>query len=225
MTRFLLAAAALILVLRPLAAPAADVILLSLAEEVARPPVEDPTLDFLNTGPRDTDAPVGQSGDPPPADQQPRDRVCQELKPVGLLTVDIAAPGGKMPTNYARQCRAESPVPAGAVLLRTWPVLTYNWAAPGSRHHPLYFEEVNAERYGYTCSRCLQPAISAAHFFGTIPALPYLMAADCPRECVYTLGHYRPGSCNPWRAHRWPCRLDAAAVEAGAVVGLIALIP
>ena len=81
-------------------------------------------------------------------------------------------------------------------------------------HRPLYFEEINLERYGYGCGWCLQPGASAAHFFGTVPALPYLMTVDCPHECIYTLGHYRPGSCPPWRATgrpatHWPLRPKA----------------
>ena len=44
-------------------------------------------------------------------------------------------------------------------------------------------------------------------------------------ECIYPLGHYRPGSCVPYR-HQWPeHNLRAAAVETGAVAGLILLIP
>ncbi|TWT29588.1 hypothetical protein KOR34_51420 [Posidoniimonas corsicana] len=148
-----------------------------------------------------------------------------ELRPVQAMSVDISEPSGKLPRNYGAERLAQLGTPAGVVLQRTWPVMAYHWKAPSSRHQPLYFEEVNAERYGYVCCNCLQPVVSAAHFFGTIPALPYLMAADCPRECVYTLGHYRPGNCNPYRKHWWPCRLDAAAVEAGTAVGLIALIP
>lgn len=146
-----------------------------------------------------------------------------ELRPMTALGVSISAPDGKMPTDYA----ARQPVPAnaGELILRTHAPLNYCWAASGSRHHPLYFEEVNAERYGYGCRPCFQPVVSAAHFFGTIPALPYLWMADCPRECVYTLGHYRPGSCNPYRPHSWPCKVDAAVVEGAAIAGLIFLLP
>ncbi|TWT77629.1 hypothetical protein Pla123a_14250 [Posidoniimonas polymericola] len=164
----------------------------------------------------------------PIATASPSDRPAQlnvELKPVQTLGVEIGAPSGKLPPNYGALRLAREGIPAGVVLQRTWPVMSYHWTASASRHNPLYFEEINAERYGYTCGRCLQPVVSAAHFFGTIPALPYLMAADCPRECVYTLGHYRPGNCNPYRKHWWPCRLDAAAVEAGTAVGIIAILP
>ena len=57
------------------------------------------------------------------------------------------------------------------------------------------------------------------------PSLPYLMTIDCPRECQYTLGHYRPGSCVPYRREAWPCSKLGLSVEAMAVVGLVAIIP
>jgi hypothetical protein len=93
------------------------------------------------------------------------------------------------------------------------------------RHRPLYFEETNAERYGYTPSYTLQPLLSAAHFFATLPALPYLMMLERPHDCLYTLGHYRPGSCAPRRCRRWPLKLSASAVQTSFVVGLILLLP
>ncbi|MCA9239837.1 MAG: hypothetical protein KDA37_06545 [Planctomycetales bacterium] len=161
----------------------------------------------------------------PDAGESDADTPRVRIKPITQLGVSIDPPQGSLPKDLAHEAMAEDPTPAGMVLVRGWPVMQYNWAAPGSRHNPLYFEEVNLERYGYACSTCLQPAVSGAHFFCTIPALPYLMAVDCPCECEYALGHWRPGNCNPWRDHCPPCRLDAAAAEAGVATGLIFLIP
>ena len=79
---------------------------------------------------------------------------------------------------------------------------SYTWAAPALYHNPLYFEQVNLERYGQGPHRLLQPAYSAAHFFVTIAELPYHLGAEPPREHVYVLGHYRPGSCAPYQYHR-----------------------
>jgi hypothetical protein len=106
-----------------------------------------------------------------------------------------------------------------------WDGNVFNWSASKSYHYPLYFEEVNLERYGYQCHPVAQPFVSGAHFFLTIPTLPYQMTANPPRECIYTLGHYRPGSCVPWRRNHLPWDPRAAAVEAGVVVGLVFLIP
>jgi hypothetical protein len=71
----------------------------------------------------------------------------------------------------------------------------------------------------------MQPAASAAHFFGTIPLLPYCMAVDCPGECIYALGHYRPGNCNPKRYIWPPCSPRAILAEGGVWTGLVFLIP
>lgn len=100
-----------------------------------------------------------------------------------------------------------------------------NWEAPATCHYPLYFEEVNLERYGYSHFGCLQPVASAAHFFGTVPLLPYKMTLHPSRECLYTLGHYRPGSCVPYRINQLPLRLSAAAVEGLVVTSAVFLIP
>jgi hypothetical protein len=107
---------------------------------------------------------------------------------------------------------------------RPWPLSCHAWEAPAVCHRPLYFEEINLERHGYTHG-IAQPLVSAAHFFGTIPALPYLMAAEPSRRCVYTLGHDRPGSCAPYRLYRPPLSLRGAAAEAAVVTGLILAVP
>ncbi len=147
-----------------------------------------------------------------------------EERPIKSLGIDISRTEGQLPTDRAIEDQVFEKV-STEISHRHWPISTRTWVASKTRHRPLYFEEVNAERYGYTCSRTLQPAISTAHFFGTIPMLPYLMAADGPCECNYTLGHYRPGSCNPYRHHRWPRSLKGVGVEAVVAVGMIALIP
>jgi hypothetical protein len=148
-----------------------------------------------------------------------------DLKPIGAVTLDTQAPAGDFPENVA------APYMEAAGEYTDQPNLeaagwsyAYYWQASGYCHGPLYFEEVNLERYGYNCG-VLQPAASAAHFFGTLPFLPYKMAVDRPGTCIYTLGHERPGSYTPFRIHRPPLRWDAALVEGAAVTGLIFLIP
>lgn len=160
------------------------------------------------------------------ADAPPNPCAAASEKPLGDLGINIAMPAGQVPTDYASACwdyinRTGGPLAA----VRCWPAYCYQWDATCLCHRPLYFEEINLERYGYGCCACLQPAVSAAHFFGTVPALPYCMAADCPGECQYTLGHYRPGSCPPRRCHWPPCEPLAAASEAGVLTGLIFAIP
>ena len=97
------------------------------------------------------------------------------------------------------------------------------WASPNARSYPLYFEQINMERYGNQPKR-FATALSAAHFFGTIPLVPYKMGNHLPRECRYTLGHFRPGSCNPSYRHRDPVTgrgLLSQALITGAVLGFL----
>ena len=63
-------------------------------------------------------------------------------------------------------------------------------------HPPLYFEEANLERYGRSRG-FLQPAVSGAKFFATIPSLPVLMIVHRPR-CCYDWNHpYKAGFMAP----------------------------
>jgi hypothetical protein len=148
-------------------------------------------------------------------------------KPLSELSTNTLPPAGVLPRNYWGE-RAPQHVacfdPCGTT--RGWPVNSFNWVASCLCHNPLYFEEINLERYGYGCCECLQPAASAAHFFATVPALPYMMAVDCPGECDYTLGHYRPGSCPPRRHHCCTrCSALGGLSAGGVATGLVFLIP
>lgn len=150
---------------------------------------------------------------------------CYRAPPLTNLTTSIALPGGELPANAAALCAEQNPPTSDPRLCGGWNGTNYHWSATCMHHRPLYFEEINAERYGYTVSYALQPVISAARFFAAIPALPYKMVVERPRECIHTLGHYRPGSCAPRRCNRPGWSLGASAVETGAIAGLILLIP
>ncbi len=102
---------------------------------------------------------------------------------------------------------------------------TVQWAASGLCHKPLYFEQVQLERYGHEIGPVLQPILGTAHFFGNIPLLPYKMGIHPPWECQYPLGYYRPGNCAPYMLQPIPWSLRGAAVQAAAVTGAAALIP
>jgi len=99
-----------------------------------------------------------------------------------------------------------------------------NWVAPATCHQPLYFAEPNLERHGYSIGP-LQPALSAAHFFGRLPALPYLAVSQRQCQCSYTLGQFRPGSPAPyvWQLPQWSPA--GGLVEAVTVVGIISAFP
>jgi hypothetical protein len=108
---------------------------------------------------------------------------------------------------------------------RRWPQVTYLWKASGLCHKPLYFEQVQVERYGHSWPPVVQPLLSGAHFFASVPLLPYKMGLTTPNECIYTLGHYRPGSCAPYMIEAVPFTWRAAAFEAGAWTGGAFAIP
>lgn len=108
---------------------------------------------------------------------------------------------------------------------RRWKPTTVVWAASNLCHKPLYFEEVNLERYGHTAGPVLQPVLSSAHFFANIAVLPYKMGVHSPHECQYALGYYRPGNCAPWIIPPVPLSLKGAWYQAAAVTGTALLVP
>ena len=108
---------------------------------------------------------------------------------------------------------------------RQWACLTYTWKASGLCHKPLYFEDVQLERYGHSWGPYLQPIISGGHFFLNVPILPYKMGLEPPCECMYTLGYYRPGSCAPYMLDPIPLSVRAALFEAGVWTGMSYVIP
>jgi len=108
---------------------------------------------------------------------------------------------------------------------RTWEPVTFAWKASALCHKPLYFEEVQLERYGHTTGPVLQPAVSGAHFFLNIATLPYKMGINPPNECQYALGYYRPGSCAPWLVPPAPLSVRGGLLQAGAITGLVLLFP
>ncbi len=151
------------------------------------------------------------------------DDVDVSWKPIGQLTANTTIPAGQMPLDAgAAKFGSSGVVFAPATERRDWPASSSYWEAPGSSHGPLYFEEINLERYGYSYGH-LQPLVSAAHFFGTIPLLPYAMAVHPPHETVYSLGYYRPGDPAPRQRHRIELQAEAGAVETAAVIGAILL--
>jgi hypothetical protein len=150
---------------------------------------------------------------------------CYIARPMSSICINIALPDGELPVNMAYECLTQGTIVSDTRLEFGWAQYDFHWAATGMRHRPLYFEEINAERYGYTASNVLQPFVSAGRFFFTIPALPYKMMIDRPHECQYTLGQYRPGSCVPWRWNHLPLNVTATVVEVGTIAGLILLIP
>ncbi|WP_153555727.1 hypothetical protein [Roseimaritima sediminicola] len=108
---------------------------------------------------------------------------------------------------------------------RRWTPQQVTWKASGLCHKPLYFEDVNLERYGHTAGPIAQPLLSTAHFFTNIAVLPYKMGIHPPNECQYTLGYYRPGSCAPWVVPPVPISLRGALAQGAVMGGFVGLVP
>ena len=135
------------------------------------------------------------------------------------IELDIRV-GGRPGNDYPCECRLEGET----FEPRRFATTMFTWKAPGYCHKPLYFEDWELERYGHSYGP-LDPVLSAAHFFTTLPVLPYKMGVELPWECVYPLGYYRPGDCAPWTIPAIPISFRGMAVEAATVTGLVFLLP
>lgn len=102
----------------------------------------------------------------------------------------------------------------------------YTWEASDIHYNPLYFEDPNLERYGYSRRDLVQPFVSMGRFTGQLLALPYQMSIDPVKKDIYPLGYYRPGEDNiPKRINGIPWNTKAAVTEGLTATGLIFLLP
>ncbi len=144
-----------------------------------------------------------------------------EIKTIDTLALTIAVTGDEG-TDFPYECSLdEGRWHEG----RCWEQTTYLWKASALCHKPLYFEDEHLERYGHSWAPCCQPLISGCHFFTRLPVLPYCMGVEPPNECIYALGHYRPGSCAPYMCNPIPISCRGALFQAGAAVGAAAVLP
>jgi hypothetical protein len=141
----------------------------------------------------------------------------KDLKHISELTTNIAPTAGELPHDCPLGNEVFQP--------RCFAPITYTWTASALCHKPLYFEDVQLERYGHMAGPWLQPVASGVNFFATIPILPYKMGLELPNECMYTLGYYRPGDCAPYLFDPIPLSVRGAFFEAGAWIGGIYAIP
>ena len=106
-----------------------------------------------------------------------------------------------------------------------WPTLVRPWAAPNTYSHPLYFEDRMLERHGHERWGCLQPIVSGARFFATVPMLPYLTTVTSPCETVYSKGYFRSGSSVPRFYQRPPLERRAIVIQSAATAGGFIALP
>ncbi|MCA9192394.1 MAG: hypothetical protein KDB03_11550 [Planctomycetales bacterium] len=98
-----------------------------------------------------------------------------------------------------------------AGFVTNWDYQAYAWVNPNLGYNTLYFEQPNLERYGIGRHRYLQPIFSAAHFYGTVFAMPYKMFVKRPCALDHSLGHQRPGDCARYQgsdllSHSYPAK-------------------
>ncbi len=88
----------------------------------------------------------------------------------------------------------------------------------------LYFEQINAERYGWDLG-FIHPFVSAGVFYWDLITLPYhIWTAPCQQfEC--SAGYCLPGDPVPLMLYPPELSLSGAVMEAGTAVGLIAIFP
>ncbi len=143
---------------------------------------------------------------------------------VSLPFNDLSA-GSRLAVTELWEVPADCGLPDSGLTDRLWTCQTYTWTASALCHKPLFFEDVQLERYGQTARPIVQPFRSGAHFFLNIAAMPYNAGVYPPNECRYALGYYRPGDCAPFLSKTLPLSARGALWQAGAVVGTAAIIP
>lgn len=151
-------------------------------------------------------------------------------RPIGEVNID-SRPKPKNGNNALPEDIVDVATTSGTVYAATSDQMQEELFYPKSRNHdelfayqPLYFEEVNLERYGRTCG-CLQPVASGVRFFTTIPMLPYAMTVSHPRTAYTRKWPYAAGWGAPRVREFEPIELKPSLVQAGAVTGLVFLLP
>jgi hypothetical protein len=89
-------------------------------------------------------------------------------------------------------------------------------------YNRLYFEEKNAERYGWDLG-FIQPVVSVAYFYKDILFLPHHIAQDPWRRFECNAGYCLPGDSVPYILYPPDITLGGSIVEAAVVVGMIAM--
>ena len=141
------------------------------------------------------------------------------------ISLDIAV-GGVPGEDFPVSCDIETrQMPINSYRLGQQEPLNFAWTASGLCHKPLYFREIQAERYGHTIGPISQPFLSAAHFFCNAAILPYKMGMRPPQECVYALGHYWSGNPAPRYVPAVPISIRGGIMQAGAVLGAVYVLP
>ncbi len=162
-------------------------------------------------------------------EQQPR-----VWRALGSATLNTAPPildrdGSRQELPESRGMRMMAQVPQMNQTMgqgRGWEPISYSWEAPALKYNPLYFEDPLLERHGNEV-HLIQPVVSAARFYATIPTLPYQMGTEdnSVLHTVYDLGNDRPGTCVPYSIPLLPFSLTGALTQGGAATALVFILP
>lgn len=91
-------------------------------------------------------------------------------------------------------------------------------------YNPLYFQQINTERYGWELG-VFQPLVGTAQFYGDVLLFPYKVAVNPPWACEANAGYALPGDAEPLRFLTPPFSWRGVAGEVGAAVGGAAIFP
>ena len=91
-------------------------------------------------------------------------------------------------------------------------------------YNPLYFQQINTERYGWELG-IFQPLVGTAQFYGDVLLFPYKVAVNPPWACEANAGYALPGDPEPLRFLTPPFSWRGVAGEVGAAVGGAAIFP
>jgi hypothetical protein len=150
-----------------------------------------------------------------------------QQRPIGQVNIDLRT----KPKNGSTTVPEDLTVQTSAVYASTSDEIQSELFYTKSRnrdeifaYQPLYFEEVNLERYGRNCG-ALQPAVSSLRFFATIPLLPYAMTTYHPSTTYTRKWPYEAGWGAPRVREFEPLKLKPSLVQAGAITGLVFVLP
>ena len=146
----------------------------------------------------------------------------QPFKPMSEINVGLKLDLEEIPTDCSQDLFATPRPPTAKYVALT----DFHWQPVNFFHQPLYFDDAPLERYGQSLCPHVQPAISGARFFLTLPAIPYKIGVDHTHDCVTTLGKYRAGSCAPCVKEVLPLGdLDGAMLTAGTALVMVFCLP
>ena len=140
------------------------------------------------------------------------------------VPLDIRPTAGELPSVQSAGGGGDTLTPDRCIGCNECEPIVCSWTPWTICFRPLYFEEIALERYGASCG-IAQPAVSGAHFFGRVVAMPYKMWVRCPRSCVCSNGFSRCDDLPPPDYGDCVWRWDAALFEAGVVAGIVIALP